>query len=187
MLSWLVGMVLAAWFLLTVVRNIPALHRPIVRRDAGRLVPDWALFARPRAADLVLLRRDVLRDGTLTAWREVDVAGPRRWYNFLWNPELGPRRAALILASAVAAIPRRARRDPARPLGQGTPTALGAMKTVPYLCLLRYLTGRSHPAVDATQFMIIAVAGQAITGRYATAEPGTIQFVSELHRVRAGS
>jgi len=185
MLSWLVGIVLAAWFLLSVIRNIPALQMPIVRRDAGRLVPDWALFARPRTADMVLLRRDLLRDGTLTAWREVEVAGPRRWYNFIWNPELGPRRAALGLASSVVAIARRARRAHPRPLGQGTPTALSAMKTVPYLCLLRYLSERSHPAVDATQFMIVAVTGQAITGRYSTAEPGSIKFVSELHCVRA--
>jgi len=183
MLSWLVGAVLAVWFLLTVLRNIPSLRQGFVRRDAARLIPDWALFARPRTADMVLLRRDLLRDGTLTTWREVEVAGPRRWYNFAWNPELGPRRAFLALGSILGLSAQRGGgRRGSR--GQGTPTALTAMTTVPYLTVLSYLSERSHAAVEATQFMIVAVPGQAITGRYGPAVPGGIEFVSELHRVR---
>ncbi len=183
MLSWLVGAVLAVWFLLTVLRNIPPLRQAFVRRDAARLIPDWALFAAPRTADMVLLRRDLLRDGTLTTWQEVEVAGPRRWYNFIWNPELGPRRASLALGSILGAS---ARRDGGRrgARGQGTATALTDMMTVPYLTVLSYLSERSHAAVEATQFMIVAVPGQAITGRYGSAKPGNIEFVSELHRVR---
>jgi hypothetical protein len=183
MLSWLVGAVLAVWFLLTVLRNIPPLRQAFVRRDAARLIPDWALFAAPRTADMVLLRRDLLRDGTLTTWQEVEVAGPRRWYNFIWNPELGPRRASLALSSILGAS---ARRDGGRlgARGQGTATALTDMTTVPYLTVLSYLSERSHAAVEATQFMIVAVPGQAITGRYGSAKPGNIEFVSELHRVR---
>jgi hypothetical protein len=183
MLSWLVGAVLAVWFLLTVLRNIPPLRQAFVRRDAARLIPDWALFAAPRTADMVLLRRDLLRDGTLTTWQEVEVAGPRRWYNFIWNPELGPRRASLALGSILGAS---ARRDGGRrgARGQGTATALTDMTTVPYLTVLSYLSERSHAAVEATQFMIVAVPGQAITGRYGSAKPGNIEFVSELHRVR---
>jgi hypothetical protein len=183
MLSWLVGAVLAVWFLLTVLRNIPSLRQAFVRRDAARLIPDWALFAAPRTADMVLLRRDLLRDGTLTTWQEVEVAGPRRWYNFIWNPELGPRRAFLALGSILGLSAQRGGGRGAR--GQGTATALTAMTTVPYLTVLSYLSERSHPAVEATQFMIVAVPGQAITGRYDSAKPGSIEFVSELHRVRA--
>lgn len=74
MVSWLVGAVLAAWFLVTILRNLPPLRVAFARRDAARLLPDWALFARPRTADVILLRRDLLRDGTLTSWREVEVA-----------------------------------------------------------------------------------------------------------------
>lgn len=185
MVSWLVGAVLAAWFLLTVLRNIPALRTAFLRRDAVQLLPDWALFARPRTKDMVLLRRDVLGDGTLTRWQEVTVAGPRRWYNGAWNPGLGPRRAMLALASAIIAAANRDRRAGRREPGQGTAAALTAMTSVPYLTLLRYLSERSHPAVAATQFMIVAIEDQAITGRYAEAGQGTIEFVSELHRVRA--
>ena len=79
MLSWLVGALLACWFLVTVLRNVPALGPAIARRDAVRMIPSWALFAKPQTVDMVLLRRDLLRDGTLTSWREVEMAGPRRW------------------------------------------------------------------------------------------------------------
>jgi hypothetical protein len=184
MLGWLVGALLTAWFLLTVLRNIPPLRTAVARRDAGRLLPDWALFARPRTKDMIFLRRDLLQDGTLTSWREVEMAGPRRWYNFIWNPELGPRRAALALASTLLATANTDRGPAGRPQGQGTRAALTAMMSVPYLTVLRYLSERSHSAVEATQFMIMAVSNQAITGRYAPAEPGRIEFVSELHRVR---
>lgn len=186
MVSWLVGAVLAAWFLVTILRNLPPLRVAFARRDAARLLPDWALFARPRTADVILLRRDLLRDGTLTSWREVEVAGPRRWYNFIWNPELGPRRGFLSLGTLLSANARRARRPADGARGQGTPTALTVMAGAPYLGILRYLSERSHPAVQATQFMIMAVENQAITGRYAPGGPGSIEFVSEFHRVRAG-
>jgi hypothetical protein len=184
MLGWLVGALLGAWFLITVLRNIPPLRTAIARRDQGRLLPDWALFARPRTKDMVLLRRDLLQDGTLTSWREVEVAGPRRWYNFIWNPELGPRRASLALASTLVSAANQDSRTPGRVKGQGTRTALAAMMSVPYLTLVGYLSEQSHSAVEATQFMIMAVPDQAITGRYTPAKPGRVEFVSELHRVR---
>jgi hypothetical protein len=211
MVSWLVGAVLAAWFLVSIPRNVPSLRVAFARHDAARLIPDWALFARPRTADIVLLRRDILRDGTLTSWREVEVAGPRQWYNFVWNPELGPRRGFLSLGTILVANARRTRRPADEARGQGTRAALTVMAGVPYLTILRYLSERSHPAVEATQFMIMAVEGQAITGRYAPSAPtgtepagttgtepagttGTepawpakIEFVSEFHWVRGGA
>jgi hypothetical protein len=188
MASWIVGALLAAWFLITVARNLPPLRAAFLRLDAGRLIPDWALFARPRTADMVLLRRDLLQDGTLTSWREVEVAGPRRWYNFIWNPDLGPRRGFLSLASIIGLVARRDQGGQQHIRGQGTKTALPAMTGVHYLTVLQYLSQRSHAAVEATQFMIMAVGGEALTGRYAPGEPGKIVFVSELHRVkRSGS
>jgi hypothetical protein len=188
MLSWIVGALLAAWFLITVVRNLPPLRAAFLRHDAGRLIPDWALFARPRTADMVLLRRDLLRDGTLTSWQEVEVAGPRRWYNFIWNPELGPRRGFLSLASIIGTVARRDQGGQPQALGQGTRTALAGMTGVHYLTVLHYLSLRSHAAVEATQFMIMAVRNQSVTGRYAADEPASsIEFVSEMHLVRPGA
>jgi hypothetical protein len=186
MISWLVGGVLAAWFLVTIPRNFPSLRVAFARRDPARLIPDWALFARPRTADIILLRRDLLRDGTLTSWQEVEVAAPRRWYNFIWNPELGPRRAFLSLGTLLTVNARRARRPAGDARGQGTPTALTVMAGVPYLSVLRYLSERSHPAVEATQFMIMALEDQAVTGRHGPPGPTSIDFVSEFHQVRGG-
>jgi hypothetical protein len=184
MVSWLVGAVLAAWLLVTIFRNLPPLRAAVARHDAVNLIPDWALFGRPRTADVVLLRRDLLRDGTLTGWREVEVAGPRRWYNFIWNPELCPRRAFLGLDTLLVANARQAKRPAGDARGQGTAAALTVMAGVPYLTLLRYVSERSHPAVHATQFMIMVVEGQAITGRHAPAGATGIDLVSEFHLVR---
>ena len=184
MVSWLVGALLAVWLLLTVLRNFPRAAGGDSRRDAVQLIPDWALFARPRVEDMVLLRRDLLRDGTLTRWREVD--GRRSTAVVQHRLESGPWREAslLALASVIVGTARRDRRAHQQPAGQGTATALAAMFTVPYLTFLRYLSARSHPAVAATQFMIVTVADQAITGRYAATGQAAIEFVSELHRVR---
>jgi hypothetical protein len=183
-LGWLVGALLCAWFVVTVLASIPSLKRTMTRFDVARLIPDWALFARPRTVDMILLRRDVLRDGTLTHWRELEIAGPRRWYAFIWNPGLGPRRGFLSLADQTARAARRFR-DPAwRRLGQGTANAIGDMTTVRYLTILKYVAERSHESVDATQFMVMSVSGQAISGRYELTDPGSIVFVSELHLVR---
>jgi len=183
-LGWLVGALLGAWFLVTVLASIPSLKRSLTRSDVVRLIPDWALFARPRTEDMVLLRRDILRDGTLTQWRELEIAGQRGWYNFIWNPGLGPRRGFLSLADQTAKAVQRRRRIAWRLPGQGSASSIPDMTTVMYLAILKYVSGRSHPAVDATQFMVMSVAGQAISGRYAPAEPGSVVFVSEFHLVR---
>jgi hypothetical protein len=100
--DWAVGLVLALWLAVTVVAAVPSLRRRVTYWDVARLIPNWALFVRPRTEDLVLLRRDLLADGTLTGWIEVEIAGPSRWYNFLWHPELGPKRAFLALADHIA-------------------------------------------------------------------------------------
>jgi hypothetical protein len=187
-LDWIVAVVLAFWFLAIVLANIPVIRPRLVRHDTARLLPNWALFAAPRVADLTILRRDLLRDGALTKWREVDTAGPRRWYNFIWNPDLGTRRAFLALSSSIVGPPRPRPRPPATSFGQGSPAAWRAMTRVPYLTLLHYLSERSNPAVEATQFMIVSVRGQAITGRYDNENDNSsdesIEFVSEFHLVR---
>ncbi len=184
-LGWAVGAVLGIWFVGIVLANTRRTRPFLTRRDVAGLLPDWALFARPRIEDYVLLRRDVLRDGTLTRWAELEVAGHRRWYNFIWNPGLGPRRAQLALAAQIIRIGRPHRRGRRPHPGQGTVDAIGIMTSVPYLSLLKYVTTRSHAAVDATQFMIVSVPDQALTGRRGPGELGAVVFVSEFHAVGA--
>lgn len=186
-LSCAVGGLLATWLLVTVVANILPVRRRWLRRRRLEFIPSWALFARPRVEDFVLLRRDLLHDGTVTRWREVRVADVRHWWNVLWSPELGPRRAFLALAAQISTSserrPNRVWRNP----GQGTGTAVDDMTTVPNLTILQYLSDRTPPAVDATQYMIVALRNQAITGPVATSGESRVVFVSEMHLVRPPS
>jgi hypothetical protein len=180
------GALFAAWFVIAVLATTRRLAWPLARFDPASLLQEWDLFARPRYVDLILLRRDILRDGRLTPWCEVEVTGRRRWWNFVWNPELRARRAYLAMATEVVRAARDTRMEGDAALGEGIKGAIPTLTTVPYLALLNLVTAGSHAAVEATQFMIVAARDLAITGRYDPAEPGRVVFVSEFHRVRAG-
>jgi hypothetical protein len=185
-LTWVAGGILAVWFLATVAANIPPLRRRWFRRRL-EFIPNWALFARPRVEDFVLVRRDLLHDGTLTGWREVRIAGGRHWWNALWSPELGSRRAFLALAASVTTrTGRRASRVWPHP-GQGTSTAVEDMTTVSHLTILRYLSERSARSVEATQYLIVALSDQSITGPIAASGQSRVVFASEMHLVRPAS
>lgn len=181
--GYAIGGLLAAWFGLAVLATSRVLGGHLTGLDPAELLQPWDLFARPRVADLILLRRDVLKDGTLTAWRELDVSGPRQWIDFVWNPNLRARRAYLGMARDLVSVTRNAPRD--QPAGEGTRGAITAMTTRPYLGILRYVTARSHPAAEATQFMVMSVRNLALNGPYDDAESARIAFVSEFHAVRA--
>jgi hypothetical protein len=185
-----IGLFLGGWFVVTCLANfVPAkssLRARLGRHDVVGLIPDWALFVRPRVVDVLLLRRDVLGDGTLTTWREVEIAGPPHWYNFIWNPELGPNRAFLALADRALRNARRQSELQWIIPGQGTKSAIPDMLTVPYLAMLKYVSENSGPFVAATQFMLMEVRDLAITGSYGVSEPGAILFVSEIHAVVQG-
>jgi hypothetical protein len=181
--SYVIGGLLAVWFGLAVLATSRMVGGHLSRFDPADLLQAWDLFARPRVADLILLRRDVLKDGTLTSWRELDVSGPRRWTDFAWNPNLRARRAYLGMARDLVSATRNAPRD--QPTGEGTRGAITAMTTRPYLGILRYVTARSHPAAEATQFMVMNVRDLALNGRYDDAGSARIVFVSEIHAVGA--
>jgi hypothetical protein len=180
------GLVLAIWFILAVAATIPALRDWAVRLDPFDLLQPWNLFAQPRRVDFVLLRRDVLRDGTLTSWHEVEVGRSRRWSDFIWNPGLRARRAFVGLAADLVRATSRYDHQDTPAVGEGTRGAASTMLGVPYLTLLEYVAHRSHPAVQATQFMLVSVAGLGVTGRFDPANPGHIAFASEFHLVGQG-
>jgi hypothetical protein len=182
-LGWVVGGILGTWLLLTVAAQIPPLRRKMVRHDVAGFLPNWNLFARPRVQDMVLLRRDILRDGSLTAWSELDVAPPIRWYNCVWNPGLGPRRALLALADRAARNARRQNSTLWRVPGQGSRSAIPDMLTVPYLGLLKYVSEQSETSVTATQFMVAAMDGLAVSGRLGDTGSGNVVLLSEFHQV----
>ena len=181
--SYVVGGILAVWFGLAVLATSRAVGDHLTGPDQADLLQPWDLFAKPRVADLILLRRDILKDGTLTSWREVDVSGPRRWTDFAWNPDLRARRAYLGMARDLVTATREA--SPDQPAGEGTRGALDAMTTRPYLGILRYVSARSHPAADATQFMVMRVRNLAVDGKYDSEGSARVAFVSEIHAVAA--
>lgn len=177
------GAVFAVWILLAILATVRPTPR-LRRLDPANLLQQWDLFAKPRSVDLVLLRRDVLRDETLTSWREVEIIGPRRWGSFIWNPGLRPKRAFVGMAAEVVRAARaQGGKRSVKPPGEGTLGAIPGMTTVPYLSLLNLVTAQSHSAVDATQFMLVAAPELAVTGRFEDANPGRVVFVSEFHRV----
>lgn len=185
-MSSAVGIALALWLVIAALAATRPFGWRLHRFDPADLLQQWDLFAKPRAVDLVLLRRDFLRDGTLTSWREVDVCGPRRWTDFVWNPDLRARRAYLGMASNLVRDARTTRRQAPRPLGQGTAGAIELMTSREYVSLLGYVSSRSHPATDATQFMLVSARELAVTGRHDDGEGARVAFVSEFHRVDPG-
>lgn len=183
-LGWVVGGALAVWFVATAVSNVPRFRLAVTRHDVAQLLPNWALFANPRMVDMVLLRRDILADGVLTDWEEVDVARPPRWYNCVWNPGLGPKRALLALSDQLDRASKPYRQAMWEKQGQGTAGAIPIMLSVPYLVLLKYVSRNSEPSVDAAQFMVMALRDRAIRGRFDPNPVGEVVVVSEFHLVR---
>jgi hypothetical protein len=182
--DWLLAVLLAVWFGYTVLANVPALRSRLRRWDWIGLIPDWALFARPRTHDFALLQRELLPDGTITSWREVVVIVPRPWYSFIWHPALGPKRALLAISNQLCNLAEvRARRAAGETRSLGTPGAMSVMTSVPYLLLLECVSAQADPASDAVQFMLLGMTNQAITGRYDLTAGGEVLFASEFHLV----
>jgi hypothetical protein len=178
-----VGVVLMLWFVLGLLRYVPALRRGIERYDGLALLPTWFMFANPRVVDYAVLRRDVLDDGTLTRWHELPIALPSTPLAFVWNPRLLQTRALLQICDALRAAGRRWGTPGRVPLGQGSAGASRTMTRMHYLVLLAYVSARSHPAVLATQFMVVSLPTHDGRGDGDVATGGRPVFVSELHLV----
>ena len=132
----------AVWLLLSIVVHLPPLT-PLIRRwDYLSLVPEWKFFSRPPQHDYHLLYRDVALDGCVSGWKEVSVAEPRAWWNFLWNPG---RRARKAFFDAITEAARYCHAQ-----------CSGVEASVPYLTLLNYISSlpREFPA-EFTQFAVL--------------------------------
>jgi hypothetical protein len=88
----------------------------------------------------------------------------------------------LAQADRLGRLVRLRRREWTLP-GQGTPAAIPSMLSVPYLGLLRFVSERSDPSVDSTQFMVAAMNRLSLDGRYGETGSGAVLLVSEFHRV----
>ena len=83
-----------------VARRPPAQSGPefLRQHDFFGLVPEWKFFAPiPGRGDFHLLFRDFFPQGT-TDGPQLDIGGPRRWWNFLWHPHRREKKAAFDAA-----------------------------------------------------------------------------------------
>jgi hypothetical protein len=160
----------ATWVIVTVVDNIPAGERLLMRViRASRpfsLIPHWAFFApHPATWDVSLVYRDRVIGGSCSPWLEAAPAAPRsaspRW---IWNPG----RASKAVADASTALVRAVRSAPAASLPV----------SVPYLLLLNKVSALPvGPGVVARQFALV---------RHSRRDRTTVViFVSGFHAVVA--
>jgi hypothetical protein len=154
------------WLAFTVVKQFRyPLARRLTRRDIFNMLPIWTFFApNPGKTDLHILFRDVLRDGSMTAWQEVLHRHKRR-LRLLWNPA---KREDKIVRDCVTAL-RKSERE--------IPTRATLFFTVPYMILLGHVLSASVSGdASARQFLIVE------EGRFAGG--GTVPvFMSSFHSV----
>jgi hypothetical protein len=142
--------IFVVWLVATTIQQFPTRWgRAMRRRNVLSLVPQWTFFApNPGRADMHVLFRDRLADGSFTGWIELHTSENRRLRSALWNPE---KRAKKAVHDAIQSLGSSVSRD--------QPTAPELMLTRPYLMLLT-LVCSMNAAADAThrQFVVVATA-----------------------------
>ena len=139
----LVALFFAAWASVSLVALLPKAAAFLRQHDFFGLVPEWKFFAPiPGRGDFHLLFRDFFPQGT-TDWTELDIGGPRRWWNFLWHPHRREKKAAFDAARELARFT--------------TPEYIDEIQfSVPYLCFLCYVCGLDRTLEPAqTQFLLL--------------------------------
>lgn len=162
----LVALFFAAWASVSLVVLLPKAAAFLRQHDFFGLVPEWKFFAPiPGRGDFHLLFRDFFPQGT-TDWTELDIGGPRRWWNFLWHPHRREKKAAFDAARELARFT--------------TPEYIDEIQfSVPYLCFLCYVCGLDRTLEPAqTQFLLL----YSEEG-FAQGEP-QISVLSEAHDFR---
>ena len=165
MIAWLIVGVFVFWAALSLLVHVPRCHQAIRGADLLSLVPEWKFFGpKPGQYDYFLLFRDLLPDGTVTPWKEVIVAPPRRWWNWAWNPGRRGNKALFDLVTEFAA--HIMEKDPAIEI------------SIPYLSLLTTVSAQPRlQATAQTQFMVMIAFG-ADPDR-----PSELLYVSKPHDV----
>ena len=154
------------WLLVTVVTQFRGRVSDRLRRhDVFSLLPRWTFFApNPGVLDYHLLVRDRHHDGSLSAFREIDLRGERSLLGALWNPE---KRNQKMLSDVVGTLPG---------LRQEL-SEKGMKTTLPYIAILSHVCNvERSPLAEARQFAIVATGGTC-----EIASPRML-FQSEFHR-----
>jgi hypothetical protein len=163
MAEYIVITILICWGLACVLTHVPHVGRWIRKYDLFVLIPEWRFFA-PRAGehDFYLLYRDRNTSGEVSNWHEVHVAGPRRWWNFVWNPHKRASKALFDLSVELSSII----------VNQPD----GIQLSLPYLSLLTVVSAEQRVArTGQTQFMILMLK------RNLSETTSQVLFVSDPH------
>jgi hypothetical protein len=154
------------WFGLSVLQQCdkPELGRKV--DPTSMAIPNWRFFApTPARHDYNVLYRERLTDGTVTSWREQEIALARNLRQIMWHPNRRLEKALFDVASELFRLSRDIK-DTSR-----------IKLTVPYLSLLNYVSHKvdHHEGAVEVQFLIANSCGHD-----ETVEPRML-FLSEWH------
>lgn len=170
LLRWSMYAGFTGWFGLSVLQQMERTTLARKVDPTSMAIPNWRFFAPvPARHDFNVLHRDRLADGTVTSWREEELAVPRSTTQVLWHPRRRVEKALFDVASELFQVSERV--DDRRAI----------QLSVSYLSLLNHVTHRvpHHPGTTAVQFLV------ARSAAYEDDVPPQLLFLSEWHDLRA--
>jgi len=154
------------WLVATIAYQYPAFRPGLGRLDVLKILPSWSFFApNPANRDSHIVVRDLLVDGTASAWSPVSYFATRTAVHAIWHPDKRPRK---ILRDASKSIKQTWLRCESKGVVQCS---------LPYLMVLNYcMTHRPRPTNGvARQFAIVETSGREERRMWIT-------FLSDFHR-----
>ena len=159
-----IGLVVV-WLLATIAYQYAFFRRVLARFDRFEILPSWSFFApNPATRDSHIVVRDLLQDGTASAWSPITYFPTRTPMHAVWHPAKRPRK---ILRDASKAIKRTQQRAASKAVVQCS---------LPYLLILRYcmIKPARLPNAVARQFAIVETSGRENRRIWIT-------FISDFH------
>lgn len=178
--------ILAVWFLMTVVVQLPSKRAQSIRRydPTGNLLPGWHFFSpKPVQADFAVFyrswgiadaRKDDVSEETAGDWHELASLAERRITDALVNPGRFARKTVHSCCDRIAVLQRAAR---SKEQIEGFP-AEAVLLSLPYLILTENVSSMC-PNSAAVQFRIDVVLYSGDSPKAVT------MFWSAVHRVHA--
>jgi hypothetical protein len=168
-----VGFFFSVWFVLSILNQFGfAWFARVIAFDFFSLLPNWNFFApNPGHTDYHVVIRDKLPDGSVSEWQELDIAEPRRFLCFLWNPQKRPRK---VLVDVVGSLVKSANANPE--------FEDVVLLSFPYLLVLNTVSRKTRPLASLQRQFIIA----ETSGFHRTGLPRVI-LRSQFHLVGASS
>jgi hypothetical protein len=164
--TWLL---LSLWGQFSLVRAAAKRGRPFqgFKWDFLGLIPLWALWTRPATWDSVLLYRDRLANGRLTAWKSAWAMSPNP-FRGIWSPQSRKSRAINAWFPLLAAVAE----------GRKQPSECFLSRA--YVSAALYISGlQPTDSIEFRQFMVARICG------FDRIEPAEILFVSPFFRLEA--